>query len=405
MDKIIRFLKGYIQIKITGQEPIRFLNLCKMRGIFLWNINCNDQKIKACMRAKDYFLLHDILRKTGTKATVMKKNGMPFYIPRLKKKCIFFLAVILVLCYLLNMSRFIWRIDCEGNQIITDENILDFLEENDIHCGTEKKEIDIEAIEFELRKKFPQITWVCLSFQETRLLVSIKENQYVTECYSKEESNGTDLVANKDGIIVSIITRKGIPCVKAGDTVQKGDILVRGSVPVYDEAGEIIKYQIYDADATVIAQTKQQYVHSIDNIYEMKIYTGREKYCQSISFHDKVFKLPSFPNTYENYDMVSQKTQCRLFKHFYLPLYRYEQYIREYVKYQKKHSEQEVKEILYNDLEKIMLSFREKGVQIIQKNVRIKENVKKTELIADFFTYERIGIARAISELEKIERQ
>ena len=52
-----------------------------------------------------------------------------------------------------------------------------------------------------------------------------------------------------------------------------------------------------------------------------------------------------------------------------------------------------------------MLSFREKGVQIIQKNVRIKENVKKTELIADFFTYERIGIARAISELEKIERQ
>ena len=115
--------------------------------------------------------------------------------------------------------------------------------------------------------------------------------------------------------------------------------------------------------------------------------------------------MPSFPNTYENYDMVSQKTQCRLFKHFYLPLYRYEQYIREYVKYQKKHSEQEVKEILYNDLEKIMLSFREKGVQIIQKNVRIKENVKKTELIADFFTYERIGIARAISELEKIERQ
>ena len=68
------------------------------------------------------------------------------------------------------------------------------------------------------------------------------------------------------------------------------------------------------------------------------------------------------------------------------------------LKYQKKHSEQEVKEILYNDLEKIMLSFREIGVQIIQKNVRIKENVKKTELIADFFTYERIGIARAISE-------
>ena len=119
----------------------------------------------------------------------------------------------------------------------------------------------------------------------------------------------------------------------------------------------------------------------IDNMYEMKIYTGREKHEQLLVLGNRIIKFPSLPNTYENYDIISQKEQCKLFKHFYLPIYRYEQCIREYNKYQKKYSKQEKKEILYEDLEKIMLSFREKGVQIIQKNVRIKENVKKTMLI------------------------
>ena len=36
------------------------------------------------------------------------------------------------------------------------------------------------------------------------------------------------------------------PQVKAGDTVEKGQILVSGAVPVYDDDGQnIVKYQIY----------------------------------------------------------------------------------------------------------------------------------------------------------------
>ncbi len=38
-----------------------------------------------------------------------------------------------------------------------------------------------------------------------------------------------------------------MPRVKAGDTVEKGQVLVSGGVPVYDESQSVIDYQIYDS--------------------------------------------------------------------------------------------------------------------------------------------------------------
>lgn len=39
----------------------------------------------------------------------------------------------------------------------------------------------------------------------------------------------TDLIADKNGVITSMITRKGVPMVSVGDTVKKGDLLVKES--------------------------------------------------------------------------------------------------------------------------------------------------------------------------------
>lgn len=400
MEKIIRFLKGHVQIRITGQEPIRFLNLCKMRGIMLWNITYHKQKIEACIRIQDYFLLHDILRKTGTRATVIKKNGMPFFIPVIKKKIIFILAVVLVFLYLWNMSNYIWRIECVGNQMITTECLMDFFKEHQVVCGMKKEAVDIEELEFELRKTFPRITWVCISFQETKMLVSVKENTYFEKEEESAVATGSNLIADKDGTIISMITRKGIPCVKNGDTVNKGDILVEGNVPIYDINGEVCSYQLYQADATIIAKTKETYRHSIDNIYVEKVYTGKERDILTLVCYDRAFTMPSYPILYQNYEIITQKTQFKLFHNFYLPFYRYKHHLREYVNSPRKYTAEECENILNQDLEKIMLSFQQKGVQIIQKNVRIKENIKKTELIADFVIYERIGVSDPIPEGE-----
>ena len=80
-----------------------------------------------------------------------------------------------------------------------------------------------------------------------------------------------DIVASEDGVISSIITRNGIPQVKAGDTVEKGQILVSGAVPVYDDGQNIVKYQIYEADADITILTKTHFHDQVKEIYPVMI--------------------------------------------------------------------------------------------------------------------------------------
>ena len=119
--------------------------------------------------------------------------------------------------------------------------------------------MDCDRIVKDIRKEFDDIVWVSAYVTGTRLMIQVKEN---TDTFSAESSNkepSNDIVAEKDGVITSIITRNGVPLVKPGDAVKKGDILVSGKVEVKNDAGEIVNYQYQNADADIEAETDLTY--------------------------------------------------------------------------------------------------------------------------------------------------
>ena len=46
--KFLRFLSGYVSLIAEGGFPERFINLCRLRGILLWELRCKDGVITAC---------------------------------------------------------------------------------------------------------------------------------------------------------------------------------------------------------------------------------------------------------------------------------------------------------------------------------------------------------------------
>ena len=38
MLAFLRFLRGYFELHISGYSPERFMNLCRLNGIILWDI-------------------------------------------------------------------------------------------------------------------------------------------------------------------------------------------------------------------------------------------------------------------------------------------------------------------------------------------------------------------------------
>ena len=176
LTRILRYIRGYVRIRITGYSPERFLNLCKYRKIPVWGLtpgrNCYDMNLTIDGMKK----LKPILRKTGTSLRIMEKRGLPFFLFRNRKRKIFFAgaAGCVLLVYIL--SLFVWNIEISGNHVRTDETILAFLREQDIHCGMPASSVDCAGIARMIRRQYDDVIWVSASLTGSRIQIEIKEN-------------------------------------------------------------------------------------------------------------------------------------------------------------------------------------------------------------------------------------
>ena len=390
MEKFIHFLRGYVRIKVWGYSPERFMNLCSNRDILLWDIANHGAYYTMCISISGFRRLKPITKKTKTRAAILQKYGLPFLIPHLKRSSIFILGLFFCLFFLHGMSYYIWAIEITGNSSLTTDVLMDFLEENQITCGSKKRELDIEMLEKAIRKEFDVVTWTSARLDGTKLVIQIKENTRATPQIEHTEEKGMDLEATKNGKIVSMVTRSGVPLVKIEDEVQPGEILVSGAVPVYGEDASIKDYLFCRADADIYLQCSYRYEEKLPAAYQCKIYTGNEKRVPYIRVFEKQMSLPArilFPKS----DCVITENRVEVLKDFYLPVsfgcYCY----REYELTEKKYTKEQAKLLCQEKLDSVIETLEEKGVQILQKDVKIKKDALYYVLEADFTVVEKTG--------------
>ncbi|MBQ8598448.1 MAG: sporulation protein YqfD [Lachnospiraceae bacterium] len=394
MVRVIRYLKGYVSIKVWGFSPERFMNLCSNHNIFLWDIvNCGEYYTMN-ISLKGFYQLRAISRKTGTRVVITRRYGLPFLSVKMWKRKIFLIGLLGSLIFWIWMSRFIWAVEIEGNYYVSEDVFLDFLKENGIEAGIKKNTVSMEELERAIRKEYDIVTWTSAQIDGTRLLIQIKENDlsmHTTEKAAEQQGEGMDLVAEKDGVILSIVTRAGVPLVKEGAEVNAGDVLVEGGVPILNEDGTVKRYDFCVADADIRLQCIYSYEEKEKETYIQKVYTGRETKSRFIMFGTRKLQLPKWGNKYEKYDVVEEKTQLCLFENYYLPVYIGSVLSREYVEEEKIYSKEEIKTIFEGKIQKFIQSLDEKGVQIIEKNVTINKTSGVWRMKVDFLAVEMTG--------------
>lgn len=390
------YIKGYLTIRLYGDYVERFLNMCRMHDIFLWDIKKEEKDFYCSISAIDYFDTVPLLKKTGTRASVIKKNGIPFYVPFMKKRVLFFISLFLCLGMLYVVTDYIWAIEFVGNIQISNEELGDFLDEERVYYGMKKETLDCEEMEKRLRESFPNITWTSIYFEGTKLYVEVKENEKKEPVV--EEMQGTDLIAQESGTIMSIITRNGVPKVKIGDVVEVGQVLVEGNVPIYDESQNIVAYQTYNSDADVMIQTQMSYCQQLEKTYPFISYTGSEHKGIFLDVFGYHIESPMLGRDFQECERITQKYQVCLLEDLYLPIYYGNICEKEYHLQYLEYSEEEMKNLLNDNLEKFILCLQEKGVQIIEKNVKIKKYNKGMELNAKLSVIKPTGEEVKITE-------
>lgn len=372
----IQYIRGYVTIKVWGYSTERLLNLCGNHDILVWDIADHGDYATMNISVKGFFALKPLLKKTGTRASILEKYGLPFFMSKMSRRKIFVLGLVGCMLFWILTSGYIWNIKIEGNYILTEDVLMDYLEEQGVRVSMKKNRLNIEELEERLREDYDVITWTSVQMEGTTLLIYIKENEMPEYDQNSQQENekGMDLIAVRTGTVSYIVTRSGVPQVAMGDQVEKGDVLVSGAVPVYNEDTTVRKYQFVQSDADIIISYNESVSVKRDILYEEKQYTGRQRQAPLVGIRDKEWDLMLGKITYDTYDISQEKKQVRLLDHLYLPLFYGNRTIQEYEIIQKEHTAEEMKQIMREEWSKIISTLEEKGVQITEKNVTIKKN-------------------------------
>ncbi|MBE5062069.1 sporulation protein YqfD [Lachnospiraceae bacterium DSM 108991] len=375
---MIRYIKGYLLIRVEGYSPERFLNACSHRGIELWGLRSAGGAYEMYMTLKDFRKIKALSKKTGTKVRVRRRYGLPFFLHRYRRRKLFFAGALLAVCLVYILTLFIWEIDIRGNLRRTDEALLSFLRSRDVYCGMTAGSVDCDQIADDLRGAYADLVWVSASVHGTRLVIQVKENEHLSAQTGgkAQETEGTDLAATQDCTILSIVTRQGTPLVHEGDQVKKGDLLVNGRLDLKNDAGEVTGYRYCQAQADITGEYQISYEDTMEREFEIRSYQyERNNLVRQeelfLRAGDRIFSFGRLKNNYQEYDYYVEESQLTVGENFSLPLFWGRRMAVPCSVRQENYTDSQLQQLLSRRFEKACQDIEKKGLEIIENDVKI----------------------------------
>lgn len=375
---MIRYIKGYLLIRVEGYSPERFLNACSHRGIELWGLRSAGGAYEMYMTLKDFRKIKALSKKTGTKVRVRRRYGLPFFLHRYRRRKLFFAGAFLAVCLVYILTLFIWEIDIRGNLRRTDEALLSFLRSRDVYCGMTAGSVDCDQIADDLRGEYADLVWVSASVHGTRLVIQVKENEHLSAQTGgkAQETEGTDLAATQDCTILSIVTRQGTPLVHEGDQVKKGDLLVNGRLDLKNDAGEVTGYRYCKAQADITGEYQISYEDTMEREFEIRSYQyERNNLVRQeelfLRAGDRIFSFGRLKNNYQEYDYYVEESQLTVGENFSLPLFWGRRTAVPCSVRRENYTDSQLQQLLSRRFEKACQDIEKKGLEIIENDVKI----------------------------------
>ena len=388
---LLNYITGYIKIVVEGYYIERFVNICKSKNICFWNMKREKASILyANVGISEFKKIKSIAKKMQCHVKIERKRGLPFVFNRYKKRKGFLVLLILVIVGLVFCSNYVWNIEVNGIINISKQQLLEQLNQYGLKVGTAKGKIDTKQIVSDIRLIRNDIAWMGISISGTNAIVDVVEATEKPQII--DDTEFSNIISDKDGIITKINVQNGTAVVKKGDLIKKGDLLVEGKIQgKYTEA--IYVNSLAEIQARVWYSKKAQANFS-QNIKEQ---TGNQENKYVIKFNNFTINLYKTLSKFENYDTICEENKIRIFSNFYLPieiikLTNYEK-VEKHVKYE----EEELKNELIATLEQQLKTEIGEEKEVSEKYVNYKKTENGIEVELVYEVLEEIGTKERIN--------
>ena len=279
MIQILRLLKGYVEFCAEGGFPERFINLCNIKGINLWNVKNDGVKVFAFTTECEFKELEMPAENSGMTIKIIKSRGLKSFTKRHKWRCGALLGIAIAFFFWAFMSGFVWEIEIAETNTVNVEDFTESLANLGVKIGARKSEIDIIQVQNQLLNEYSELLWVSLNIFGGKVQVEMSE--FVEQKEITDTKTPVNIVAKKNGEIVLVKGYSGVNVSKEGDNVTKGSLLISGVVQNFDGSEYLTR-----ARGQIFAKTenKEKAICS----YKNKCLTTSQKECRYYAY---VFSL------------------------------------------------------------------------------------------------------------------
>lgn len=300
---LLRWIFGYVSFCASGGFGERFINLCAAKGIYIRNIEISENKIIADTKIKNYKRLREIAKKSGMKTKVTQKHGLPFFINKNKNRVGLAVGAAFFVVFMSVMSLFIWNIETIGSEKISEEEILQTVADLGLKKGVLASKIDEnEMVRLAMMKMSGKASWLAVNIKGSHAVVEVRD--YKPRPQDETYKDPCNVVADFDGLILSMDIYNGQKANYEGNGVSKGDLLISGIVENRDTSS-----QFMEARGEIIALHNDKLQIGIDVLKKAKKYS-KVKTIKKINFFFLNIPLGLFDSD-ENYDeYITEKYFC-----------------------------------------------------------------------------------------------
>lgn len=299
IPSIVSYFKGYLTITVSGKFCERFIQVCALNNILLWDIvRISDKSIRCKISAKCFFNLRKIVRNTNVSVHINIKHGFPFSIKKYKGRKIALFSIIIIGILIIVLNQFVWGVEVRGNHTIPTDTIISVLNESGLKIGMLKHKIDQQELKRNSLLKIPDLAWLWVDKKGSKIIVDVREKIKTPDVISSDDYS--NIITQKDAIIVEMTVKQGVPVVELGDTVLAGTVLVTGKIPV--PAKQLTRYVKSDANIKGRVWYEEKQVFSC--ISTTRHETKNTKTHYTLDFFGKKLRLFHSDNVpFEVYDL------------------------------------------------------------------------------------------------------
>ena len=303
----IQNISGVVTVQIEGFFTERFINLCKINNVKIWDIrNIVKGVVRFKISIKDFKKLRSISKKTKCSVKIKKKEGLYFTLFKYRKRKMVIFLLMLAVIFTIAFSTFIWDIQITGNENISESEVIENLKKSGLYIGKCKIGFDKKEIINNMRVNMQEISWVGIEIDGTLATVKLVEKTNLDQKDVQNDKIG-DIIAKKDGVVTRIVPENGTAMINEKSYVQKDTVLIQGKMySKFLEPFDVTASGIVKADCEYICEN----TYYFDNFE--KNYTGKKMYTLGISVNSKENML-NYLNKSKKYDISKKSKSFKIF--------------------------------------------------------------------------------------------